>query len=207
MANIKVYNMQGQEVGDMELNSTVFEAKINIPLMHQAVVLNQASERRGTHESKTRGQVSGSTKKPWRQKGTGRARVGTKRNPVWTGGGAAFGPHMREYGFKMPKKMRRAALRSALSEKFAAGELIVFDELAMEAPKTKVMADLFKKFEAESALVVLGEFNENVAKSVRNLAGACPVEATGINVYNILAKRKLIMTKDAIAKVEEVLAL
>ena len=175
--------------------------------MHQAVVLNQASERRGTHESKTRGQVSGSTKKPWRQKGTGRARVGTKRNPVWTGGGAAFGPHMREYGFKMPKKMRRAALRSALSEKFAQGELIVFDELAMDAPKTKVMADLFKKLEAENALVVLGDFDENVIKSVRNLAGVNPVEATGINVYNILAKRKLVMTKDAVAKVEEVLAL
>lgn len=207
MANIKVYNMQGQEAGEMELNATVFEAKINVPLMHQAVVLNQASERRGTHESKTRGQVSGSTKKPWRQKGTGRARVGTKRNPVWTGGGAAFGPHMREYGFKMPKKMRRAALRSALSEKFAQGELIVFDEFAMEAPKTKVMADLFKKFEAENALVVTGDFNENVIKSVRNIAGVCPVEAAGINVYNVLAKRKLVMTKDAIAKVEEVLAL
>ena len=150
MANIKVYNMKGEEVGDLELNSTVFEAKINVPLMHQAVVLNQASERRGTHESKTRGQVSGSTKKPWRQKGTGRARVGTKRNPVWTGGGVAFGPHMREYGFKMPKKMRRAALRSALSEKFAQGEIVVFDEFAMDAPKTKVMADLFKKFEAEN---------------------------------------------------------
>ncbi len=207
MANIKVYNMQGEEAGEMELNPSVFEAKINVPLMHQAVVLNRASERRGTHESKTRGQVSGSTKKPWRQKGTGRARVGTKRNPVWTGGGAAFGPHMREYGFKMPRKMRRAALRSALSDKFAQGELIVFDELAMETPKTKVMADLLKKFEAENALVVLGEFNENVMKSVRNLAGAKPVEAAGINVYNVLASRKLIMTKDAVAKVEEVLAL
>ena len=207
MANIKVFNMQGEEAGEMELNSSVFEAKINIPLMHQAVVLNQASESRGTHESKTRGQVSGSTKKPWRQKGTGRARVGTKRNPVWTGGGVAFGPHKREYGFKMPRKMRRAALRSALSEKFAQGELIVFDEITLDAPKTKVMADLLKKVDAENALVVLGELNENVMKSVRNLAGAKPVEATGINVYNILASKKLVMTKDAVAKVEEVLAL
>ena len=207
MANIKVYNMKGEEVGDLELNSTVFEAKINVPLMHQAVVLNQASERRGTHESKTRGKVSCITKKPWSQKGTCRASVGTIRNPVWTGGGVAFGPHMREYGFKMPKKMRRAALRSALSEKFAQGEIVVFDEFAMDAPKTKVMADLFKKFEAENALVVLGEFNENVIKSIRNLAEAQPVEAAGINVYNVLAKRKLVMTKDAIAKVEEVLAL
>lgn len=207
MANIKVYNMQGEEAGEMELNSAVFEAKINVPLMHQAVVLNQASERRGTHESKTRGQVSGSTKKPWRQKGTGRARVGTKRNPVWTGGGAAFGPHMREYGFKMLKKMRRAALRSALSEKFAGGELIIFDELTIDAPKTKVFADLFKKVGAENALVVLGEADVNVMLSIRNLAEVEPVEAAGINVYNVLANRKLVMTKDAVAKVEEVLAL
>jgi len=207
MANIKVYNMQGDEAGEMELNDSVFNAKINVPLMHQAVVNNQASERRGTHESKTRGQVQGSTKKPWRQKGTGRARVGTKRNPVWTGGGVAFGPHMRSYGFSMPKKMRRAALRSALSDKFANGELIVFDELVLDAPKTKIMAELFHKLELENALLVLGEFDENVMKSVRNLAGVYPVEATGINVYNILANKKLIMTKDAVARVEEVLAL
>lgn len=207
MANIKVYNMQGEEAGEIELNESVFAAKINVPLMHQAVVNNQASERRGTHESKTRGQVQGTTKKPWRQKGTGRARVGTKRNPVWTGGGVAFGPHMREYGFNMPKKMRRAALRSALSDKFASGEIIIFDEFVMEAPKTKAMDALFKKFEVESALFVLGEFDENVMKSVRNLANVSPVEAAGINVYNILANKKLIMTKDAVARVEEVLAL
>lgn len=207
MANIKVYNMQGEEAGELELNESVFAAKINVPLMHQAVLNNQASERRGTHESKTRGQVQGSTKKPWRQKGTGRARVGTKRNPVWTGGGVAFGPHMRTYGFSMPKKMRRAALRSALSDKFANGEIIIFDEFIMDVPKTKVLSDLFKKFEVESALVVLGDFDENLMKSARNLAGVNPVDATGINVYNILANKKLIMTKDAVAKVEEVLAL
>jgi large subunit ribosomal protein L4 len=207
MANIKVYNMQGEEAGEMELNESVFNAKINVPLMHQAVVNNQASERRGTHESKTRGQVQGSTKKPWRQKGTGRARVGTKRNPVWTGGGVAFGPHMREYGFSMPKKMRRAALRSALSDKFVNGEIIVFEDFVMDMPKTKTVAELFKKLEVENALLVLGQFDENVMKSVRNLAGVYPVEATGINVYNILASKKLIMTKDAVARVEEVLAL
>lgn len=207
MANIKVYNMQGEEAGEMELNDSVFNAKINVPLMHQAVVNNQASERRGTHESKTRGQVQGSTKKPWRQKGTGRARVGTKRNPVWTGGGVAFGPHMREYGFSMPKKMRRAALRSALSDKFVNGEIIVFEDIVMDAPKTKTISDLFKKLDVENALLVIGEFDENVMKSVRNLAGVYPVEATGINVYNVLANKKLIMTKDAVARVEEVLAL
>lgn len=207
MAEIKVYNMQGEEAGTMELNDAVFQAKINVPLMHQAVVLNQASERRGTHESKTRGEVSGSTKKPWRQKGTGRARVGTKRNPVWTGGGAAFGPHMREYGFKMPKKMRRAALRSALSAKLADNEIIIFDELAMEAPKTKEMATLLNKVEALNSIVVLADFDENVMKSLRNIAGVKVTDTAGINVYNILAQRKLVMTKAAVAKIEEVLAL
>lgn len=205
MPNIKVYNMEGNEVGEMELSAAVFEAKVNVPLMHQAVVNTLASERRGTHQTKTRSYVSGSTKKPWRQKGTGRARVGTRTNPVWTGGGIAFGPHPREYGFRMPKKMRKAALRSALTDKFNNNEIIVFDELVMETPKTKVMADLFSKFSVDKALVVLGEFDENVMKSVRNLAGVCPVEAGGINVYNVLGSNKLIMTKAAIAKVQEVL--
>ena len=206
MAEIKVYNMQGEEAGTMELNDAVFQAKINVPLMHQAVVLNQASERRGTHESKTRGEVSGSTKKPWRQKGTGRARVGTKRNPVWTGGGAAFGPHMREYGFKMPKKMRRAALRSALSAKLADNDIIVFDALTMDAPKTKEMVTLLNKVAALNSIVVLADFDENVIKSLRNIANVNVTDASGINVYNILAQRKLVLTKDAVAKIEEVLA-
>lgn len=205
MPNIKVYNMEGNEVGEMELSSAVFDAKVNVPLMHQAVVNTLASERQGTHQTKTRSNVSGTTRKPWRQKGTGRARVGTRTNPVWTGGGIAFGPHPREYGFRMPKKMRKAALRSALTDKFSNNEIIIFEDLVMDAPKTKVMAELFGKFDAADALVVLGEFNENVMKSVRNLAGACPVEATGINVYNVLGANKLIMTKAAVAKVEEVL--
>lgn len=205
MPNIKVYNMEGNEVGEMELSSAVFEAKVNVPLMHQAVVNTLASERRGTHQTKTRSNVSGTTRKPWRQKGTGRARVGTRTNPVWTGGGIAFGPHPREYGFRMPKKMRKAALRSVLTDKFNNNEIIIFEDLVMDAPKTKVMAELFGKFDAANALVVLGEFNENVMKSVRNLAGARPVEATGINVYNVLGANKLIMTKAAVAKVEEVL--
>lgn len=205
MPTIKVYNMEGKEAGEMELSADVFEAKINVPLMHQAVLNTLASQRRGTHETKTRSNVAGTTKKPWRQKGTGRARVGTRRNPVWTGGGVAFGPHPREYGFKMPKKMRKAALRSALSDKFANGEIIVFDELAMEAPKTKTMVALLNQFEANNAIIVMDEFNENVFKSVRNIAGVMPLEACGINVYNVLGSQKLVMTKAAVAKVEEVL--
>ena len=205
MPDIKVYNMEGKEAGEMELNAAVFEANVNVPLMHQAVVNNLASQRRGTHQTKTRSYVSGSTKKPWRQKGTGRARVGTRTNPVWTGGGIAFGPHPRDYGFKMPKKMRKAALRSALTDKFNNNEILVFEDFAMEAPKTATMVALFKQFEVNGALVVLGEFNENVMKSVRNIAGVAPVVADGINVYNVLNCNKLIMTKAAIAKVEEVL--
>lgn len=205
MPNIKVYNMEGNEVGAMDLNAAVFEAKVNPVLMHQAVVNTLASQRRGTHQTKTRSFVSGSTRKPWRQKGTGRARVGTRTNPVWTGGGVAFGPHPRDYGFKMPKKMRKAALRSALTDKFNNGEILVFEDLVLEAPKTATIAGLLKQFEVNSALVVLGEFNENVVKSARNIPGVAPVVAEGVNVYNVLNCEKLIMTKAAIAKVEEVL--
>ncbi|MEG1441946.1 MAG: 50S ribosomal protein L4, partial [Oscillospiraceae bacterium] len=133
------------------------------------------------------------------------ARVGTRTNPVWTGGGIAFGPHPREYGFKMPKKMRKAALRSALTDKFNCGDILVFEDFAMEAPKTKFVTEILKKFEVNNALFVLGEFDENIVKSVRNINGVCPVEFTGINVYNVLGSKKLIMTKAAIAKVEEVL--
>ena len=148
---LKLLNGKDQAAGKVEASDTIFGREYNEALIHQIVVAFQANARTADRQQKSRETVAHTTKKPWRQKGTGRARVGTKRNPVWTGGGAAFGPHMREYGFKMPKKMRRAALRSELSEKFAQGELIVFDEFAMDAPKTKVMADLFKKFEAENA--------------------------------------------------------
>lgn len=206
MSNIKVYDMTGAEVGEMELNESVFEAKINVPLMHQAVVGYQASLRSGTHQTKTRSDVNYSTKKLWRQKGTGRARSGSRRNPVWVGGGISFGPHPRSYGYKMPKKMRQAALRSALSDKYAEGNLLIVDELTLEAPKTKAMVELFNNFDVNNALIVMGEFDDNVMKSIRNVPGFESVEACGINVYNILVHNKLIMTKAAVAKAEEVLA-
>ncbi len=205
MPKVAVYNMEGKQVEELDLNEDIFGIEINVPLMHAAVLANQASQRRGTHQSKTRSDVSGGGRKPWRQKGTGRARVGSSRNPVWTGGGVAFGPHPRKYGFKMPKKMRQAALRSALSDKVLSGELILLDQITMAEPKTKVFSQFLQNFEAKNALVVLGELDANIVKSARNISGVQPVEATGINVYNILAHGKLIMTKAAVAKVEEVL--
>jgi len=197
--------MQGSQVGELELNDDIFGVEVNEHLLHQAVVSNLASLRGGTHATKTRAMVSGGGKKPWRQKGTGRARVGSTRSPLWTKGGIVFGPQPREYGFKMPKKTRRLALKSALTDKLNQGNMVVVDELKMAEPKTKEMAQALKLLNAPEALVVIGSVDENVVKSIRNIPGVTPVEATGINVYNILAHKKLVMTKEAVAKIEEVL--
>ncbi len=205
MPKVAVYNMQGSQVGELELNDDIFGVKVNPFLLHQAVVSNQASLRRGTHATKTRAEVSGGGKKPWRQKGTGRARVGSSRNPVWTGGGIAFGPQPRKYGFKMPKKTRRFALKSALTDKVNNGNLVVLEELTIAEPKTKEMVQMLNTLNVTNALVVIGTDNENVIKSARNITGVTPVQATGINVYNILSHQKLVITKEAVAKVEEVL--
>lgn len=205
MPKVAVYNMQGSQVGELELNDDIFGVEVNEHLLHQAVVSNLASLRGGTHATKTRAMVSGGGKKPWRQKGTGRARVGSTRSPLWTKGGIVFGPQPREYGFKMPKKTRRLALKSALTDKLNQGNMVVVDELKMAEPKTKEMAQALKLLNAPEALVVIGSVDENVVKSIRNIPGVTPVEATGINVYNILAHKKLVMTKEAVAKIEEVL--
>ncbi len=204
MTSIKVFNMEGKEVESMELNDSVFNRPINEGLMHQAVVLYLASLRQGTHATKTRAMVSGGGKKPWRQKGTGRARVGSSRNPVWRAGGVAFGPHPRSYKFTMPRKQRRVALASALSAKVQNGDLIVLDTLDLAAPKTKDMVAVLGKFDANNALVVCDK--ENVIKSARNIVGVEPVEACGVNTYNVLNHGKVIMTKEAVAHLEEVLA-
>ncbi|MEL7567266.1 MAG: 50S ribosomal protein L4 [Dehalobacterium sp.] len=205
MPRVAVYNMQGSQVGELELNDNIFGIEINTHLLHQAVVSNQASLRRGTHATKTRAMVSGGGKKPWRQKGTGRARVGSSRNPVWTKGGIAFGPQPRDYGFRMPKKTRRLALKSALTDKVNNGNMVVVDELNMVEPKTKEMVKMLSALNAPDALVVIKEVDENVIKSVRNISGVTPIQAAGINVYNILSHKKLVITKEAVAKVEEVL--
>lgn len=205
MPKVAVYNMQGSQVGEIDLNEQIFGVEVNASLLHQAVVANQASLRRGTHATKTRAMVSGGGKKPWRQKGTGRARAGSSRSPIWTKGGITFGPQPREYGFRMPKKARRLALKSALTDKVNNGNLIVLDELTMAEPKTKTIAGMLGALNAPNALVVMGVEDANVVKSVRNIQGATPVEADGINVYNILGHEKLVITRDAVAKVEEVL--
>lgn len=203
MTKIAVLDMEGKEVGQMELNDSVFNREINEGLMHQAVVLYLASLRRGTHAVKNRSAVSGGGKKPYRQKGTGHARAGSSRSPIWVGGGTVFGPTPRSYGFSMPKKQRRIALASALSAKMQAGELVVVDKLEMAAPKTKEMVSVLAKLDAANALMVGAE--ENAARSARNIVGVEPVAATGVNVYNVLNHGKVILTKDAVAHLEEVL--
>jgi len=194
-------------VGDLELSETVFGAPVNEGLVHQAVVRYLANQRQGTASTKTRGEVSGGGRKPWRQKGTGRARQGSIRAPQWVGGGTVFGPKPRDYRQAMPKKARRAALRSALSSKVASGELLVLDELTFEEPKTKKMVEVLQNLKAAgaSALVVTGELDRNVILSARNIPGVGTTRAGDLNVYDVVAHARLIATKDAIAKIEEVL--
>lgn len=206
MTKIDVLNREGAVVGEAELNDSIFMSQINVPVMHQAVRVYLNSQRRGTHAVKNRAAVRGGGKKPWRQKGTGRASFGSSRNPVWRGGGVAFGPVVRSHNITMPKKMRRIALFSALSSKVAEGKLIVVDELDFTAPKTKEMARVLRNLKAENALLVLGYENDTAALSARNLCGVEVAEPTGINTYNVLYHDKLVMTKNALASFEEVYA-
>jgi len=205
MTKINVLDMQGKIVGETELNDAIFAAPVNVPLMHQATLVYLASLRSGTHSTKTRGMVSGGGKKPWRQKGTGRARVGSTRNPVWRGGGVVFGPSPRSYKINMPKKQRRAALLSALSQKAAEGNVVVLDKLQFEAPKTKEMAAVAKAIEVKNALVVVERGNDNALLSANNIPKIDAVEADCINTYLILNREKFVVTKDALAYLEEVL--
>jgi len=207
MPKVPVYNMQGSQVGEIELNEEVFGASFNEAAVHNAVVMQLASLRRGTHAVKTRGEVSGGGKKPWRQKGTGRARVGSIRSPLWRSGGVVFGPTPRSYKYSLPKKARKVALKSALSLKVAEGNMIVVDKLSFAEPKTKEMVKVLKALNADAkALVVTAEKDYNVERSARNIPGVAPMEATGINVYDLMKYDKLVITQDAVAKVEEVLA-
>ena len=204
MTKIDMLNREGSSVGEIELNDAIFMNQINVPIMHQAVRVYLASLRRGTHNTKNRAAVAGGGKKPWRQKGTGRASFGSSRNPVWRGGGVVFGPTPRDYSIAMPKKMRRAALLSALSSKLADGDLIVIDELDFEAPKTKEMARILNNIGAANALVVLGEDALNAVLSLRNIASVEAVPFDGMNTYNVLYHNKLVITKAALALIEEV---
>lgn len=206
MPKVALYNISGTQVGEIELSDAVFGITPNKSVLHDAVVMQQASMRQGTHKVKGRSEVSGGGRKPWRQKGTGRARQGSIRSPQWVGGGTVFGPTPRSYAYKLPKKVRRLALKSALSSKVIDQEVIVLDQLNLAAPKTKEMAGILNNLKVDrKALIVDKDYNDVVALSSRNIPGVKFVSADGINVLDILSYDKLIITKEAVAKVEEVL--
>ena len=207
MANVSVYNMEGKEVGTVELNDAVFGVEVNEHLVHLAVLQQLADNRQGTQKAKTRSEVSGGGRKPWRQKGTGHARQGSTRAPQWTGGGVVFAPTPRDYSFKMNKKEKRAALKSVLSDKVATSKLIVLDELKFDEIKTKKFQAVLTNLKVEEkALVVLGEKDDVVIKSANNLPFVQTALPNTINVYDVLKAGTLILTKDAVAKIEEVYA-
>ncbi|MDE6889504.1 MAG: 50S ribosomal protein L4 [Eubacterium sp.] len=206
MSNVSVFNMEGKEVGSMELNDAVFGVEVNEHLVHMAVLQQLANKRQGTQKAKTRSEVSGGGRKPWRQKGTGHARQGSTRSPQWKGGGVVFAPTPRDYSFKLNKKEKRAALKSALTSRVNESRLIVVDDLKLDEVKTKKMAGALKALNAEKALIVLEGDNENVALSARNLPTVKVAYINTINVYDILKYNTLVLSKDAVAAIEEVYA-
>lgn len=206
MAKVSVYNMEGKEVDTMELNDSVFGVEVNEHLVHMAVVQQLANNRQGTQKAKTRSEVSGGGRKPWRQKGTGHARQGSTRAPQWTGGGVVFAPVPRDYSFKMNKKEKRAALKSALTSRVEEKKFIVIDEISFADMKTKNMANMLKNLEVSKALVVLEDGNTNAEVSARNIADVKTAKTNTINVYDILKYNTVIATKAAVASIEEVYA-
>ena len=207
MPKVAVYDMQGTQVGDIDLNDKVFGIQPNVAVMHQFVKMQLANKRVGNASTKTRAEVRGGGKKPWKQKGTGRARVGSSRNPVWRGGGIAFGPKPRDYSYTLPRKVRRLALKSALSSKVLDSNVIVVDFLTFDEPKTKLMAATLGLLNAsKKTLVVTADGEVNVYKSARNIPGVKPLKADYIIVYDILKYETLLMTKGAVARLEEVFA-
>ena len=206
MPKTTLYNTKAEKVGEIELNDLVFGIEANNEAMHTMVVNYLANQRQGTLSTKTRTEVRGGGRKPWRQKGTGRARQGSIRAPQWTGGGVALGPKPRSYRFSVNKKLRRLALKSALSTKVAENEIIVIDELKLDSFKTKEMAAILKAFEADNALVVTAGKDENVVRSASNIPGIKTSMAENLNVYDVLKYNKFIVTKDAVSKIEEVYA-
>ncbi|MBS4175710.1 50S ribosomal protein L4 [Bacillus sp. FJAT-49736] len=206
MPKVALYNQTGSQVGEIELNDSVFGIEPNQHVLFDAIVMQRASLRQGTHKVKNRSEVSGGGKKPWRQKGTGRARQGSIRSPQWRGGGTVFGPVPRSYSYKLPKKVRRLAIKSALSSKVLEANILVLESLSFDAPKTKEFAAVLKNLSvAKKALVVTDGTDANVALSARNIPGITVVDANGINVLDVVSHDQLIMTKAAVEKVEEVL--
>ena len=206
MANVSVFNMEGNEVGTMELSDAVFGVEINENLVHQAVVLRLANERQGTQKARTRSEVSGGGKKPWRQNGTGHARQGSTRAPQWKGGGVVFAPVPRDYSFKMNKKEKRAALKSALTAKVQEQKIVVLDELKLDAIKTKDFKRVMDNLKVENALVVTAEQDQNVVMSAKNIPHVATSVASNINVYDVMKHKNLVVTKAAVASIEEVFA-
>lgn len=209
MPTVAVYDIAGTKVSDIDLNDSIFNVDVNEAVLHQAVVMQLASQRLGTASTKTRGFVRGGGKKPWKQKGTGRARAGSIRSPLWVGGGTVFGPHPRSYAFRMPRKQRRLAIKSALTAKLQDGELVVLDSIDFDAPKTKSVLKMMNDFSVanKKVLIVTADMLENVEKSARNIPGVKAIPASSsLNVYDLLYHDKVFVTKDAITRIEEVLA-
>ena len=206
MANVAVYNMEGNEVGTIELSDAVFGVDVNEHLIHMAVVQHLANKRQGTQKAKTRGEVSGGGRKPWKQKGTGHARQGSTRSPQWKGGGMVFAPVPRDYSFKINRKEKRAALKSALTSKVQDSNLIVVDELKFDEIKTKNFVAVMNNLKVEKGLVVIEGNDSKVVLSARNLPTIDTIQADEINVYDIMKAKKVVLTKNAVAKIEEVYA-
>lgn len=205
MPTVPVYNVKGSQVGEIALNEQIFGVKVNETLLHEAVTMQLASRRQGTSAAKNRSLVRGGGRKPWRQKGTGQARHGSRRSPLWTGGGVIFGPSPRDYNYELPKKARRQALKSALSAKIEAGEVKILDVLTLPEIKTKAMVEILENLKVNKALIVTAEVEDQIVKSARNIPGVLTLSTAGLNVYDILYHDHLVFTKDAVGKVEEAL--
>lgn len=206
MASVKLYNMEGKEVGSVELNDKVFGVEVNEHVMHLAVVSQLANKRQGTQSARTRAEVSGGGRKPWKQKGTGHARQGSTRAPQWTGGGVVFAPKPRDYSMKMNKKEKALAIKSALTSRVAEEKIYVLDNISFDEIKTKKMVSVLDSLKVKKALVVLDKKDENVILSARNIPDVRTTLSNGINVYDILKYDTLVITKDAVAQIEEVYA-
>ena len=206
MPTVGLFNKEGNKIEDIQLNETIFAAEVNADAMHQVVVALLANKRQGTQSAKTRAEVRGGGIKPWRQKGTGRARQGSIRAPQWIKGGVVFAPKPRDYRMSIPKSMRRVAMLSALTSKVQNDEMVVLDSLTLEAPKTKEVVKMLNAFNAKKTLIITAEANETVYKSARNIEGVEVLPVNNINVYDLLKYPKVIMTKDAVSKIEEVYA-
>ena len=206
MPNVALYDIKGQNIGDIALSENVFGQPVNTAVLHEVVVAHLANCRQGTQSAKTRAEVSGGGKKPWRQKGTGRARQGSTRSPQWRHGGVVFAPKPRDYTIRVNKKVKRLAMKSALSSKVEENEVIVFDALNIEAPKTKEMVKVLKAVDANKALIVLADKDETVERASANIEGVKTTLVGTLNVYEILKYEKLILTKASVEKIEEVYA-